>query len=73
MKNVNFEQPIPLACVGPCCELNKIACKGRNVANYRAWKEKYDKDPKKTCKYTKDKSLQNLTPDGKNFGQCMPK
>ena len=66
VKRADFTQPTPLECGGAaCCELNKAACKGRNIVNNRVWRKKYGKNPKKVCKYTKDKSMQNKTPDGK--------
>ena len=66
VKNANFEQPIPLECEGSCCGLNMRACKGIGV-HAKAWSKKYSANPKKACKFTKDKSMQNLTPDGKPF------
>ena len=65
MKRADFTQPTPLECGGTaCCELNKRACKGTGV-HARKWAKKQGTNPKKACKYTKDKSMQNKTPDGK--------
>ena len=65
VKHADFIQPIPLECGGTaCCELNKRACKGTGV-HARKWAKKQGMNPKKVCKYTKDKSMQNKTPDGK--------
>ena len=63
-KNPDVVQPIPLVCTEDCCELNKRACKGAGV-HARKWSWKYKMNPKRSCKYTKDKSMQNKTPDGK--------
>ena len=65
MKNADFTQPTPLECGGAaCCELNERACKGTGV-HAREWAREQGVNPKKVCKYTKDKSMQNKTPDGK--------
>ena len=64
VKNPYFEQPTPLQCKGPCCDLNKRACRGTGV-HARKWRRKNKMNPKKACKFTKDKSMQTSTPDGK--------
>ena len=67
VKRADFTQPTPLDCNGvgkACCELNKRACKGTGV-HARKWARKYKVNPRKACKYNKDKSMQNKTPDGK--------
>ena len=63
-KNPDVVQPIPLVCTGDCCELNRRACRGTGT-DARKWSRKYKMNPRKSCKYTKDKSMQNKTPDGK--------
>ena len=65
VKRADITQPTPLECGGEACrELNKRACKGTGV-HARKWAKKQGMNPKKVCKYTKDKSMQNKTPDGK--------
>ena len=64
VKNPYFEQSTPLRCMGLCCQLNKRSCRGTGV-HARKWSRKYKMNPKKACKYTKDKSMQTKTPDGK--------
>ena len=65
VKRADFTQPTPLECGGAaCCELNERACKGTGV-HAREWAREQGVNPKKVCKYTKDKSMQNKTPDGK--------
>ena len=65
VKNADFTQPTPLECGGAaCCELNKRACRGTGI-HARKWRRKYKMNMRKACKYTKDKSMQNKTPDGK--------
>ena len=64
MKRADFTQPVPLVCTGHCCELNKRACKGTGV-HARKWARKYKMNPRKGCKFTKDKSMQSTNPDGK--------
>ena len=64
VKHPEFVQPTPLQCKGPCCELNKRSCRGTGV-HARKWRRKHKMNPKKACKFTKDKSMQTQTPDGK--------
>lgn len=74
VRDPSFVQPDPLDCGGhACCSLNKRACRGIGV-HARAWSiDNGGTSPRRVCRYTKDKSMQNQTPDGKNFAQCMSK
>jgi hypothetical protein len=59
-------------CTGACCTLNRNSCLGKGSAA-RKWKKKYRREVKKSCKWTNDRTLQILSPDGKNYGKCATK
>merc|ERR1711865_711641 len=51
----NGIQPEPLElCVGPCCDLNKRACKGKGKQAKLFKKDNNGKSPKRLCRFKKD-------------------